>query len=151
MPLYIAIDARTGAQRRLSSRDAKDVEPLAADEALVQLDQFTVEPVGTHRWDAAHLTYVPVPGAAPLSTSRETVLDFLDRFSDAEGIAIERMTVEHPDGDVRAALRRLDKDLRSTSDGYIDRADPRMRKGLTLLASLGLIAPARVDEILSGA
>lgn len=149
--LFVAIDARTGAQRRLSARAATDVEPLAADEALVQLDQFAAEPVGTHRWDPAQLTYVPVPGASPLSTSRETVLDFLDRFTDAEGIAIERMTVEHADGDVRAMLRRLDKDLRSTADGYIDRADPRMRKGLMLLASLGLLATARVDEILTGA
>lgn len=74
-------------------------------------------------------------------------LMFRWRYTLAEQIAIERAEREHQDPDVRAQLAILRRSLAEAND--IDVDDPRTKMGVQYHASLGLIAPERVAEILA--
>lgn len=80
----------------------------------------------------------------PVRLSR---LAFRWRYTLAEQIAIDQATTDHPDATVRSTLRVLAASLAEATD--VDVADPRTVQGVQYHASLGLIAPARVAEILA--
>lgn len=80
----------------------------------------------------------------PVRLSR---LAFRWRYTLAEQIAIDRATLEHPDPDVRSTLRILAASLAEAAD--VDVEDARTRQGVEYHATLGLIDPTRVPEILS--
>jgi hypothetical protein len=73
-------------------------------------------------------------------------LAFQWRYTLAEQVAIELAEVAHENGEVRATLRVLSRSLDRAGD--VDVADPRTILGVQYHASVGLIAPARVAEIL---
>lgn len=144
MTLYHAIQTATGQRQRTATTQAA-VEPLSADETLVIIANRTAEPTDM-AWDAATLDYVPLPPPVPDCTC--SVLEFKARFTTAERIAIERATESHADADVRATLRMIEKDLSDVSEKRVDRGDARTQQGVGFLASVGLIAPSRVAEII---
>ncbi len=77
---------------------------------------------------------------------RVSRLTFRWRYTLAEQVAIHRAETEHPDADVRATLTILRLSLAEADD--VDPTDPRTVQGVEFHASLGLIAPERVAEIL---
>jgi hypothetical protein len=74
-------------------------------------------------------------------------LSFRWRYTLADQVAIEIAERTHADATVRATLRVLRQSLSEAED--IDVTDPRTVQGVQYHASLGLIAPARVAEILA--
>jgi hypothetical protein len=78
---------------------------------------------------------------------RLTRLEFRWRYTLTEQVAIEVAMATHPDATVRATLRVLAASLAEATE--IDVADPRTMQGVQYHAMLGLIAPARVAEILA--
>lgn len=91
--------------------------------------------------------YEPGSGNPIYARPKLTPLDFQWRYTFAEQRAIERAIEEHEDPDVRADLKILDKSLQKAS--YVDVTDPRTIAGVQYHAAVGLIAPARVAEILA--
>ena len=91
---------------------------------------------------------VPEPEAVepePAASKRITQLAFLDRFSEAEGIAIDLASIG---ATVEAAgMRRWLKRVDAAT--FIDLADPRTVAGLQMLEVIGLIGPGRAAEILN--
>lgn len=69
-----------------------------------------------------------------------TALAFMDRFTEAEQLAIVTATMSIP-----AVKLWYDRLIAATEVIY---KDPRVLGGLQALAAAGLIAPSRVDEIL---
>lgn len=102
-------------------------------------------------WDAPPpLPYVWTPSlfdwAVPASP-KLTRLEFRWRYTLAEQVAIDAATNGHADATVRATLRVLSASLAEATE--IDVTDPRTQQGVQYHASLGLIAPERVAEILA--
>jgi len=79
----------------------------------------------------------PAPPSAPAST---TPLQFFERFTDAEQLAIVTATMTNP-----VVKLWYDKLLASTSVVF---ADPRLSAGLDNLVTAGLITAERKAEIL---
>lgn len=84
--------------------------------------------------------WIPEPG-------RVSRLAFRWRYTLAEQVAIHRAETEHEDPEVRATLAILRLSLAEADD--VDPTDPRTVQGVQYHASLGLIAPERVAEILT--
>lgn len=60
MPLYIAVEEPSGLQRRLNSESQSNVEPIGADESLVIITRFDVEPYPDEQtWKPALRDYEP--------------------------------------------------------------------------------------------
>lgn len=144
MPLYIAIDATTKQQRRLSSVQAADVEPLAADEALVQIDEFDTEPVGTHRWDANTISYAPVPGAVATPRTVMSKGDWMaDRLGLANEIALHAIRIDPAQPIlVRAQLEALLAELARRE--FVDVQHPSTQLAAPMVTDV-LIAAGRVQ------
>jgi hypothetical protein len=86
-------------------------------------------------------------GAVIPDPLRLTRLEFRWRYTLAEQIAINVATETHADATVRATLRALAASLAEATE--VDVTDPRTIQGVQYHATLGLIAPARVAEILA--
>lgn len=86
-----------------------------------------------------------------IETPRPTLsrLAFRWRYTLAEQVGIELAEESHADPAVRATLRVLRQSLAEASD--IDPTDTRTVQGVQYHASLGLIAPERVAQILAPA
>lgn len=74
-------------------------------------------------------------------------LSFRWRYTLAEQVAIELAERTHADAAVRATLAVLRMSLSEAED--IDVTDPRTVQGVQYHASVGLIAPERVAQILA--
>lgn len=94
-------------------------------------------------------TYEPLTGREipdpPSSTMSR--LAFRWRYTLAEQVAIKRAETEHLNFSVRATLAILRESLAEATE--IDVTDPRTIQGVQYHASVGLITPARVAEILA--
>lgn len=125
----IKSDSRPHPRTNLDIRDITRVVPVPA-EGWVAFDD------GTYGEVAPPLT---IPG--PLKS-----LEFRWRFTEAEQVAIELATESHPNPQVRAALRVLDKSTRDASVVYL--TDPRTVGGVNRLVAFGLLTAERAEEIL---
>lgn len=83
----------------------------------------------------------PPPPPAPLHM-RLTKLEFLRRFSQAERIAMRNAAAQSPEMHDYMAMLELAEEI------FLDDADTVA--GVTLLESVGIIAPGRATEVLSG-
>lgn len=79
--------------------------------------------------------------------ARLSRLAFRWRYTIEEQVAIHRAEMEHSDPNVRATLTVLRLSLSEAED--VDPTDPRTVQGVEFHAALGLIAAARVPEILA--
>ncbi len=86
-------------------------------------------------------------GAIITPPRRLTRLEFQWRYTLEEQVAIETAEQTHQDATVRATLRVLARSLDRATE--IDVTDPRTVAGVQYHASIGLIAPARVAQILA--
>jgi hypothetical protein len=84
----------------------------------------------------------PPPPPPPL-----TRLGFMSRFTDAELVGIEVARQTAPDIQVRATLTVLKESWMAAT--IVDVTDPRTQQGVQLLVQMGLLAEARVPEILA--
>lgn len=120
-----------------------DLPTPPADSVIRELDAWDAPPPLPYVWSPVHLDWV-VP-ADP--TRKLTRLEFRWRYTLAEQVAIEIAEDTHADATVRATLRVLRQSLNEATD--INVTDPRTVQGVQYHAALGLIAPARVAEILA--
>lgn len=87
----------------------------------------------------------PVPPPAPPEDRRVTKLAFLNRFSDAEAVAID---LASQGATAEAAyMRRYQKKVDAAT--FIDLDDPDTRNGVIALEDAGLLAEGRADAILN--
>lgn len=123
----------------------EDALPPATPNSVTKaLPEWADVPPAPYVWNPA-LANFAIP-QTPVKLSR---LDFQWRYTLAEQIAIERAMEEHDDPDVRATLRILDKSLmKVTEESGVKVEDLRTASGVQYHAALGLIAPARVVELL---
>lgn len=82
-----------------------------------------------------------------VESPRLSRLAFRWRYTLAEQVAIDMAEESHPNVQARHTLRVLRMSLAEAND--VDVTDPRTRQGVEFHASLGLIAPERVAEILA--
>lgn len=105
--------------------------------------EWDAPPPAPWMWSPADVAWiVPAQPAARLSR-----LAFRSRYTLAEQVAIQRAELEHSDPDVRAMLAILRQSLADAET--VEVTDPRTIAAVTYHAQLGLIAQARVAEILS--
>lgn len=141
---YCNVHAVTGALHADAETEA-GLPPLGSAETRVVVDFGP-----GWEWDALARAFVAPPTqeptvARPITTL--TVLQFKGRFTLAERLRIERATVEHEDADARALLRLIDKDLESTQNKIVDRADLRTQWGVQQLATISFAgAPLLTGE-----
>lgn len=121
----------------------QDLPTPPAESVVRELAAWDAPPPLPYVWSPAHLDWV-VP-ANP--TRKLTRLEFRWRYTLAEQIAIELAEEGHADATVRATLRVLRQSLAEATE--IDVTDPRTQQGVQYHASVGLIDPARVAEILA--
>jgi len=112
-----------------------------AESTVRELDAWDAPPALPYVWSPSALDWVVPP---PPRLSR---LSFRWRYTLAEQVAIETATSSHVDATVRGTLRVLAASLAEAAD--VDVTDPRTVMGVQYHAALGLIAPARVAEILA--
>jgi hypothetical protein len=118
--------------------------PAPPENSIVrELAAWDAVPPSPYQWDPETLDFVVFPKPVPTMST----LTFQWRYTLAEQVAIDRASEEHPDPNVRATLRILDKSLMRANDA--DVTDLRTIQGVQYHASLGLIQPARVAEILA--
>lgn len=110
--------------------DHKDIEPHGRE-------IFALAVAGTFGPVAEYVAPTPQPAAVPKSA---TSLQFMDRFTEAEQLAIVTATMTVP-----AVKLWYDRMIAATEVVY---ADPRVLAGLNALVGAGLLQAARVDEIL---
>ena len=84
--------------------------------------------------------------------TRLTRLAFLDRFTDAEAVAIDLASIDDPSGTQQertgqASIRRYLNKINAAT--FVDVARDDTIAGVNALESLGLLASGRADEILS--
>ena len=123
---------------------AAELPTPPAESTVVELAAWDAPPADPYRWDVTALDFI-IPAAARETLTR---LEFRWRYTLAEQIAIDLAEKTHADASVRATLSVLRQSLNEATE--IDRTDPRTVQGVQYHASLGLIAPARVAEILEG-
>lgn len=100
-------------------------------------------------WDGEAFTPpAPPPAPEPIAEPRHiTRLAFLNRFTDAEAIAIDLASIG---ATVQAAgMRRYMSKVNAAT--FIDLASPDTRAGVQALEAGGLLAAGRAAEILDGA
>lgn len=130
---YCNIHAATGALHADADTEA-GLPPLGPTEKRVVVD-FTPG----WEWDAVARAFVAPPAPEPpviTPVTTLTVLQFKGRFTLAERLRIERATAEHTDGDTRALLRIIEKDLESAQNKIVDRADPRTQYGVSVMNTI---------------
>ena len=110
-------------------------------------DSFPTPGIGW-TYDGGVFTAPPVPEAPPTppESRKITKLAFLDRFTDAEAIAIDLASIGATTQ--AAAMRRYQKKVDAAL--YIDLDRDDLRSGVLTMASAGLISAGRATEILDG-
>lgn len=116
-----------------------------ASSTVRELPAWDAPPAEPYRWSATALDFVN----ANDPSEKLTKLQFRWLYTLAEQVALDVAEKTHPDATVRSTLSILRQSLAEATE--IDRTDPRTVQGVQFHASLGLIAPARVAEILEGA
>lgn len=130
--------------------------PLKAGDTLAEDAEHDTVPDGNaFAWNGTTFAAIVVTPPTPIASTLCTVLEFKGRFTQAERDLIEVATVEHPDRIVRARLRMIKEDAESAKDKIMDRADPRVQRGVGYLATVvfegaPLIEAARVPAIIGG-
>lgn len=117
-----------------------DLPAPPAESVTRELDAWDAPPAWPYVWSPAALDWI-VP--TPPTLSR---LAFRWRYTVAEQVAIKVAETEHSDATVRATLAVLRESLAEATE--VDVRDPRTVQGVQYHAAQGLIAPARVAEIL---
>ena len=110
-------------------------------------DSFPTPGIGW-TYDGGVFTAPPVPEAPPTppESRKITKLAFLDRFTDAEAIAIDLASIGATTQ--AAAMRRFQKKVDAATFIDLDRSDTR--GGVQTLEAAGLLAVGRAAEILDG-
>lgn len=124
-----------------------DLPTPPAESVVRELPHWDAPPPLPYVWDVTAIDWTVPPPAAPLTLSR---LAFQSRYTLAEQVAIEiAATGGNPalSAADAATLRVLERALSNATD--VDVNDPRTIAGVEFHASLGLIDPARVLEILA--
>lgn len=116
-----------------------------ASSTVREFPEWDTPPASPYVWSAVALAFV-VPAAARETLTR---LQFRWRYTLAEQVALDVAEKTHADATVRSTLSILRQSLAEATE--IDRTDPRTVQGVQYHAALGLIAPSRVTEILTGA
>ena len=105
-------------------------------------------PIDPATFDAMYGAFVgawmdaaPTPPATSYIKTQFTSLEFLDRFTDSEQLAVVTATLASPE-----VKLWYDKMLAAS---YVDMADPRTAGGLDALILAGLLAPERKAVILT--
>lgn len=120
-----------------------DLPTPPADSVIRELDAWDAPPPLPYVWSPTALDWV-VPVTPTRRLSR---LDFRWRYTLAEQVAIEVAERDHTDPQVRATLAVLRMSFTEATEINVE--DPRTVQGVQYHASLGLIAPTRVAEILA--
>jgi len=121
---------------------AAELPTPPAESTVRELDAWDAPPPLPYVWTPSVLDW-----AVPDTRTTLTRLEFRWRYTLAEQIAIDTATTSDPDATVRSTLRVLAASLAEATE--IDVTDPRTVQGVQYHASLGLIAPSRVAEILA--
>jgi hypothetical protein len=124
-----------------------DLPTPPADSTVRELDAWDAPPPLPYVWSPADLDWIVPPAPTPPRLSR---LAFQSRYTLAEQVAIELAASDQApsvSATDAATLRVFDRALSNATD--VDVTDPRTIAGVEFHASLGLIAPARVAEILT--
>jgi hypothetical protein len=103
---------------------------------------------GTHKIESVGVPSTPAPG------TKITRLAFLNRFTDAEAIAIDLASIDNPSVTIQerqgqAALRRFLTKVNSAN--YIDLSLQQTIDGINALVGLGLLTSDRASAILNDA
>lgn len=114
-----------------------------ANSVIRELAAWDAPPPLPYVWSPTALDWVVPP------TPKMSKLAFRWRYTLAEQVGIELAEREHEDSTVRATLAVLRMSLAEATD--IDVTDPRTVAGVQYHASVGLIAPERVAQILATA
>lgn len=118
--------------------------PAPSGAVVVLREAWESPPPLPYVWDVGVRDWV-IP--APVPSDVLSRLQFRWRYTLAEQVAIDVAEATHPDPTVRATLRVLRASLAEATE--IRLSDPRTVQGVQYHASLGLIAPERVAEILA--
>jgi len=144
MPWFAVCDAASGALVSVG-----EVVPTDGTGAPVNPVGYEIHALGDNapdlarsRWDPALRAFV-----ADIPVRLEwSPVDWMARFTPLEQVAFERALRAHPDENLRDALAVIDKQLSRAGGVRVD--DPRTRTALETMAAAGVIAPARVAELL---
>jgi hypothetical protein len=118
--------------------------PPASSRSIVrELAEWNAPPSPPYAWSASAINWV----LSTVTTPRLSRLAFRTRYTLAEQIAITRAETEAPDPDMRATLTILRQSLSDATD--VDVTDPRTVMAVNYYATVGLLAPSRVAEILA--
>lgn len=116
-----------------------------ASSTIREFPEWDAPPAEPYVWSAADRAFI-VPAAAREKLTR---LQFRWRYTLDEQVALDVAEKSHASATVRSTLSILRQSLAEATE--IDRADPRTVQGVQYHAAVGIIAPARVAEILEGA
>lgn len=108
-------------------------------------DESFVESVYPGRWRAVAAEPQPDIPPAPPQVTTITPLEFLERFTDEEAIAIDLASIGTTQ--LAASVRRLMQLINAARTIELD--NPRTISGVQQLEAAGLIATGRAAEILS--
>ena len=118
--------------------------PPAPSRSIVrELEEWDAPPLPPYVWSAGAINWV----LSTVTTPRLSRLAFRTRYTLPEQIAITRAETEAPDPDMRATLTILRQSLSDATD--VDVTDPRTVMAVNYYATVGLLAPSRVAEILA--
>jgi len=117
--------------------------PAPARSIVRELDAWDAPPSYPYEWSPVAVDWV-IPSVPAPRLSR---LAFRTRYTLAEQIAITRAETEAPDLTMRATLTILRQSLSDATD--VDVTDPRTIMAVEYYATVGLLAPSRVAEILA--
>lgn len=135
-----------GTGRLIAWAITEDKLPPPRPSSVVRELPAWAEPPGPpYAYDPASLDWVVSPKASRVMSR----LTFRWRYTLAEQVAIKLAETTHPDATVRATLTILRESLSEAND--VDLDDPRTQQGVAFHASVGLIQPNRVAQILGTA
>lgn len=112
-----------------------------ADGALIPADPANTDRQEFDRWVAAGNTPQPADPAPPAAPRTCTPLEFIERFTEAEQLAVVTAAMQVP------ALRLWYDKLMAAQQVVED--DPRLAAGIDALVSAGLITQQRRDEVMA--
>lgn len=117
--------------------------PIPARSIVRELAEWNAPPSPPYAWSSSVINWV----LSTVTTPRLSRLAFRTRYTLPEQIAITRAETEAPDPDMRATLTILRQSLSDATD--VDVTDPRTVMAVNYYATVGLLAPSRVAEILA--
>ena len=112
-----------------------------ADGATIPADPANTDRQEYDRWVAAGNTPEPADAPLPAEPRTCTPLEFIERFTEAEQLAVVTAAMQVP------ALRLWYDKLMAAQQVVED--DPRLAIGLEALVSAGLITAQRRDEVMA--